>query len=630
MRSTLWNRFVRTGVSLTLLAAVVGVSLASAEPAPGRPRRSRALNLFAAANLLLEVNRVQCNLSNTGEVCSAAGSPVGGGGFWPKGTVDQYIFNSGLQIAVVIERNVPGFAWSGDTTGAFIFDPRGDQAAGDPLTNIFNSLDPADLAAWPNAAIVRDAAIYNPILLGRNQVSEGDAWVRYWEGNPALLGGRSHPAGILVEQRALSWNFPAGNEDIVYFVFTFYNVSASNAAAYNNPTIPAAIQGEIAAAGALFQQLNEAKFGIAIPDNGYVLEDVYAAFAMDADVAQFLHNYSTAFLPFNIGSTYTGDFLPEVGWTFPPDVFGAPFFPAPGFVGVKYLKSPESSPGVQVGLTMFSNTTNGPPFADAQGVNLLYRRLSGFLGGGDVQCNPFTNPATARLRRLCFLAQTQADARFYQASGPFDLPPGEARTIVVGYIHAAPTDTVASYVGGDVKPGVPFAGDSIRADPSKIRLVERIAGWVSESDLNGNLSIEQNEVTTVPRSLFHKALIAQTVFDNKFLLPFSPEAPPYFLVPGDNKVTVVWQESPSEASGDPFFAIANQPFDSIGGQNALYDPNFRQFDVEGYRIYRGRSASELELIAQFDYAGTSFADFNGAIAYGDADGNGLEECAPEL
>jgi hypothetical protein len=631
MRSTLWNRCVRTGAWLALLGTVVGVLPADATRAAGRPRRPRALRLFATAGLLLDANRVQCGITSAGEVCvSFTGSPVGGGGFWPKGTVDQYIFNSGLQIAAVVERGIPGFAWSGDTVGTFIFDPRDDQVSGEPLTNIYNSLDPDDRAAWPAGAVVRDAAIYHPVLLGRSQVSEQDSWVRYWEGNPALLGGRTHPAGILVEQRSLAWNFPSGNEDIVYFTFTFYNVTASNPAVYSNPTVPPEIQSEIAAAGAQFQQLNESQLGVAIPDDGYVLEDMYAAFAMDADVAQFSHNYSTAFLPFNIGSTYTGDFLPEVGWTFPPDVFGPPLFPAPGFVGVKYLRSPESSPGVQVGLTMFSNTTNGLPFPDAVGVNLLYRRLSGFFGPADVQCNPFTDPAQARARRLCFLSQVQADARFYQASGPFDLPPGEARTIVVAYLHAAPLDIVAPFVGTDVKPGIPFTGDSIAADTTKIRTIDRVAGWVTQGDSNANGVIEQSEVTTAPRSLLHKARVAQAVFDNMFLLPFAPQAPEFYLVPGDNQITVAWQPSRSEADGDPFFTIASQAFDTLGNLNPLYDANFRQFDVEGYRIYRGRTAAELELVAQFDYAGTTFRDFTGALQYGDQNGDGKIQCAPEL
>ncbi len=629
MRSTVWNRFVRTSVLLGI-AALVGTSVASARPAPDRARRPRALNLFASSGLLLEANRVACGIDNVGQVCVAfSGSPVGGGGFWPKGTPDQYIFNSGLQLAAVVDP-AAGFAWAGDTAGTWFFDPRGDQAGGDPLGSIYNSLDPADLAAWPNGAMVRDASIYNSVLLGQKRISDGDAWVRYWEGNPIQLGGREHPMGVMVEQRAMAWNFPSGNEDIIYFVFTFYNVTARNASAYTG--LDPAIQAEVAAIGTQFQDLNEAKFpGLAIPDGGYTLKNLYAAFGMDADVAVFSTNYSTAFLPFNIGSTYAGDFLPEVGWRFPSDLFGAPFFAGPGFVGVKYLKSPESSPGVQVGLTLFSNTTNGLPFPDAVGDHLLYRRLSGYLGASDIQCNPFTDPVVARARRLCYLAQTQADARFYQSSGPFDLAPGASATIVVAYIHAAPVAGVAGIVvGGDNAPGVPATGDSIFARPALVRPIDRVAGWVSQNDANNDSIIQQTEVTTVPRSLLNKALVAQAVFDAKFLLPNAPAAPQFFLVPGSNQVTVVWQKSTTEADGDLYFAIASQPFDSLGAQNALYDPNFRQYDVEGYRIYRGRTASELTLLAQFDYAGTSFIDYTGAIVYGDLDGDGLTQCAPEL
>ncbi len=626
MRSTVWTRFARTSVVVSL--AVLGLAnVASAKPEPTRPGR-RPLNLFASSGLLLEANRVQCGIDNVGQVCVAfSGSPVGGGGFWPKGTVDQYIFNSGLQLAAVVDP-AAGFAWAGDTAGAWYFDPRGDQASGDPLGSIYNSLDPADFPAnWPNGATVRDASIYNAALLGQQKISDGDSWVRYWEGNPIQLGGREHPMGIMVEQRSMAWNFPVGNEDIIYFVFTFYNVTASSPSAYTglDPTI----QAEVAAIGQQFQDLNETKFGISIPNGGYTLKNLFAAFAMDADVAVFDHNYSTAFLPFNIGSTYSGDFLPEVGWTFPNTVFGSPFFAGPGFVGVKYLKSPESSPGVQVGLTLFSNTTNGLPFPDAVGDHLLYRRLSGFLGPADIQCNSSSIPAVARALRLCYLAQTRADARFYQASGPFDLAPGQSATIVVAYIHAAPVSVPGIPIGGDLAPGVPASGDTLFVNPSRVRLIDRIAGWVSAADANGNSRIDQAEVQTVPRSLLNKALVAQAVFDAKFLLPNAPTAPQFFLVPGDNAATVVWQASQTETDGDLYFNIASQPIVS-GTQNALYDPNFRKFDVEGYRIYRGRSSSELTLLAQFDYALSQFVDFTGAIAYGDLDGDGLVQCAPEL
>ena len=134
----------------------------------------------------------------------------------------------------------------------------------------------------------------------------------------------------------------------------------------------------------------------------------------------------------------------------------------------------------------------------------------------------------------------------------------------------------------------------------------------------------------MPRSLLNKALVAQAVYDNKFLLPFAPEAPTFFLVPGDNQVTVVWQKSETETvkagGGDPYFAIASDP------TSTLYDPNFRQYDVEGYRIYRGRTTGDLSLVAQFDYAGTTFTDFTGGVRLHRriADGDGISECAPEL
>ena len=82
---------------------------------------------------------------------------------------------------------------------------------------------------------------------------------------------------------------------------------------------------------------------------------------------------------------------------------------------------------------------------------------------------------------------------------------------------------------------------------------------------------------------------------------------------------------------DPFFAIASQPKNADGTVNALYDPNFRGTDVEGYRIYRGRASnpSELTLIAQFDYPPDPFSgrghfhDFRATV-------NPVPECAPEL
>src|SRR5262245_47792556 len=154
MHSTVWNRLVRMG-ALVSLAAFALASVAGAEPAP-RPGR-RALNLFASSGLLLEANRIQCGLDNVGQVCVAfSGSPVGGGGFWPKGTPDQYIFNSGLQLAGIVDPAAP-FSWASDTSGAYFFDGRGDQLSGEGITGWYSAIDPADINAWPTDAYVRNS-----------------------------------------------------------------------------------------------------------------------------------------------------------------------------------------------------------------------------------------------------------------------------------------------------------------------------------------------------------------------------------------------------------------------------------------------------------------------------------------
>src|SRR6266513_4827463 len=421
MRSTWWTRAVRATLAAALLATTAGV--ASAKPNPSRPGKRSGTNLFALTFGVMNVNRFFCGINNIGELCvDPNNSPVVGGGFWPKGTPDQYIFNSGLQLAAVVSTlPADAFAWRGDTVGAFFMDPRGDQAQGDPITLVYSSLDPADAAAWPNGAVVRDANIYSSVLLGRDNISQEDLWVRTWEGNPAFLSGRTHPMGILVEERGMAWNFPSGNEDIIYFVFTFYNVTADSTggcAAYS--AIDPAIRSEICAIGADFQARNEARFGINIPSGGYAFDSMYAAFFSDQDVGDAGRNYGTAVLPFDMMVAYKADFL-EPNWTFPSEIFGAPFVKSPGFIGVKFLKSP-------AGLAIWSNTLNsGTGYPDPVGVKQLFRYLSG--GSSPAQGDfPCTFQGSQKQKHFCFAAQNFADTRGFQSSGPFTLGPGTSRT----------------------------------------------------------------------------------------------------------------------------------------------------------------------------------------------------------
>lgn len=589
------------------LVSVVGKLEAQTKHPPARS----APNLFAYSSSWVDVNHVFCSTNNFQGGCSQANSETLAASWPVPYYFQQYIFGSGLQVAGIIPGSA-GFAWAGDTVGALFIDLRG-YTSGTPRAEVYNSRDTADASAWPAAAVVRDPAVFDARLIGRNTVSEQDLWTRYWDGAPVPGIQSVHQMGLMVDQRLMAWRYPTGNDDIIYFVFTLYNVTARDANAYANPTIPAELQSDIAAVGRAFQDSVEPATTVAIPDGGYAFDSVYIALTIDHDIATFSQNYGAASLPFGLGIGYDGRFRDGQGWVYPPEIFGTPpFAPAPGLLGARFLRAPGP-------FGLFTTYTGSSIFHAPIGVSQLWRYLSGNLDSlsGDGFCNGPASPREAKAHGFCFVLQAMADARFTVSSGPFQLAPGESKTVVAAFLFAAPLDTVNAFVGGDLKPGYPSRGDSIAADTTKITTIERAAGWRTQIDANANGVIEPQEVTTVRRSLLHKAQVAQAIVDAKFLMPTAPDAPDFFLIPSDNAVTVVWQPSATEQTGDPYYALASDR------SSALYDPNYRQFDVEGYRIYRGTDPRALTLLVQLDHDNTTFVDYLGALDY-------PGRCAPEL
>jgi hypothetical protein len=227
----------------------------------------RPFNLNAASpNVLLAVNQFQCTVRNNGDTCADLNnSPIIPGGFWPVGAPNQYMFNSGVNLAGRIPVNSPGNPWAGDTVAAFFFDARGTQAHGSPLTDIYNSLIPADVDNWPTegsladfpfvSGIISDTSIFSPLLAGRKAASQQDTYFVIWDGDPSLNASREHPMGILVEQRTMAWNYPAGNEATIFFVYKLTNVTNSQK----------------------FQQLNESRFFGGrndLPDAGWKIDSI--------------------------------------------------------------------------------------------------------------------------------------------------------------------------------------------------------------------------------------------------------------------------------------------------------------------------------------------------------------------
>lgn len=573
MRRKAWITFKGVATALGIYAVLLATALpANAQGVTARPKYTRSagqtkspFNLNSSNIYLLSLNAWLCGLQQIGEVCtSAVGSSVGGGGFWPQGTANQYIFNSGLQVAAVI--GADGGAAANDTVATFFFNASGNGAgaptpfltgvpssptlSGEGPGFIFSSARPEDLANWPEACYLD-----NPVFGRVKTLSELDTCVQYWDGDPtASHFPDSHPMGLLVTQHGLLWSFPS-NKDIMFFIYKFKNVSNTPEFRARNPGTPA---------------------------GGWTLTNVYSAFAMDADVsgAEYSENYASVVPDLNMATTWQYDFETSDFVPYAPN-----FDAAPGFVGVKFLKSPVNTddtarvvrvgadtrtvqPGQQLGLTFFSIFTNGGIMSDAGNGHQAFRYLSGqLLPTEKSQWCPSAPPG------MCYVDLAgPADMRFYQSSGPFTLKPGQEAEIVVAYVAGAPVP--GTYTKGTIVP-VGNVTDTTRA-------IEKVMGRGFNRP-------------GFP-SLFANAKTAQAIFDANFVLPSSPTAPAVTVIPGDHQNTVIWDASPVSKE-DPYCRLALDP------TNALYDPNFRCKDFEGFRVYRKSNPSaDWTPIAQFDLA----------------------------
>ena len=658
-RSQTARRLLAGGALMGVLLAAGAAAIGDVSPEAKRSgaAASRSLSLFSGPKLELSANQWQCGLDSEGNVCTNIfNSPTGAGGNWPIGTPNAYIFNTGMQVGGISADGA--YDWANDTLGAFFFDASGTHPSGSQVTNIYNSLDPADLCGdadgdgfddcWGQAdyspsksfptledLYITNADLYEENLLGRANISQQDSWVQYWDGDPTRITDRQHPMGLLITQRSLAWNYPLGNEAVLYFIYEIRNVT--NTPEFQLPNELAFFSGDPAG----------------IPDEGITYNEVYAGFSTDMDVADAGSNFSTAILPFDLGISYHGGFdAPTFSYT--PSIFFPPFFTtAPGIVGVKYLKSPVNpATGEEVGLTRFSITLNGGPpgsVGDPANDKQLWRYHSGFLNPalGDAPCSVApevdTGQPSTTEQSVCFVYQDPFDTRFFQSSGPFTLAPGQQVTVVVAYLAAATVQTMpdgslsgisANAAASANPPGTPSfhpgypsargcdasgnnctVVDAVNA----VKPLEKGAGWAGYSGpapsgrADGALDGPENKlpvfdengtpyVSVVQGSLLGKALVAQTIFDNKFLLGFAPVQPNFYLVPGNNQVTVLWDRSITEEVGDPFFAVAGD------STSALYNPNYRSNDVEAYAIWRNAGQTAPELVAFFDYANTTYTD----------------------
>ncbi|HTW92869.1 MAG TPA: hypothetical protein VMH22_14350 [bacterium] len=209
----------------------------------------------------------------------------------------------------------------------------------------------------------------------------------------------------------------------------------------------------------------------------------------------------------------------------------------PGVIAYKFLESPRDTNGQRLGMTAFKKfTIDIDPVTDAA----QYLTMAGF----DYRTGVYSPYDSA-------LDVAPADKRFIQCSGPFTLPPGKMTRLIVAVM------------------GAPFGGANQKWDSRPVDSLVHLAKLANQ---------------------------AQFIYDQGWLLPGPPVAPNLTMVPGDNRVRLVW-DNLSEITPDPYWQKVAS--DSL---KPGWDPKYRKYPFEGYAAYRSRNGTDWALIGQCDLA----------------------------
>jgi hypothetical protein len=589
---------LRWGVGL-LGALLISVSAVTAQTTRDKYEAHKAkqlaassFNLNADETVAMNVNNWLCGLSNNGEVCTNTfGSTTGGGGFWPVGTGNQYVFQEGLQMAARDPLDNTKFV------AAHCFNVSATNASCKPRSNIYRSDNAEDLANWPGSCYLINPQTGKKVAA----LSQFDTCVRYWDGDPSGTVPGGHPMGIEVVQHTLAFTL-SGFRDMIFFLMKIKNVSGDP----------------------LFKQANP---GLAIPAGGWTLKDMYVAFASDHDVS-FDHsgNNLGVFVPFLnptqplfLAAVYEANFDA-------PDFSPYPqcgFCTVPGIVGTTFLRSPYNTTGAPI-QTNVAGVQRTVPSATVAEIEALRARAAGdsialasldtavanaarrdqvtaqttlktyevgqSFGSMYERGGSFSDPseagqswryysgnlnATERAQvtnsppGFGFVSQAApGDVRIFHATGPITLAPGDSTEVIAGLVVGAPVLNVTGFTPGTLVPqGLP--GDTTR-------LIEKIMG--------------RGKTNTNYPSIFKAVLDARTLFETSFLLPSPPPSPTVTAIPGDRQIALTWSGEAVTAA-DPYYDVALS--------RGITD--YRKNDFEGYRVYRKvRPNADWELIAQYD------------------------------
>ncbi len=514
----------RLGLLGLLLVVLVAPVSARTATAPWRPSARRFENRQYLKN------QWRINISNYGTF--GYSETRSGGGEWPAGSGDMYIYGAGIWIGSIKK----GLRPNKDTLVSCGYNPNSGKSEMTPgcfdsplggygsrefeRVYVYPEDWPPNLNDFPPEL---SDSVRTPLripsgnetipgyfyYIPRNAVSTGDAWAVFNDKDPAQhvasLSPTPRPQNIEVYQTTYSWTLP-WNRDIVFFKLDVRNRDTAT--------------------------IREMRIGMVCDADVGNAADDWCGLALH----KYIYNSSLSDSVFvdNMGYVWSNDAVPSgmVGF----DFLQSPYVKNPdgsidGFDGLDNNGNgliDEPAEGRQLGMTSFKifTLTDADPKDDFE----QYLAMAGYdYANPQHPYNPFDSTD-----------QAPADKRFLQSTGPFDLAPNEIATVTIAVIAA------------DRAPGT---------------------------------------AATMPYYLALASQAAQQAYDNNWIAPEPPPSPNLTVIPGDGRVTLVWDDFP-EHSKDRFFPLSR----------ALASPFYQEQDFQGYKVYRSRTGqpNTWSLLAQFD------------------------------
>lgn len=551
------------------LLALIAVPLEAAAPGRAKAKRSASTLLARFEARQSSGNNVAFYLSNTGFLAVNPTSPFAPGGFWPSGSTNNYIYQSGFNLLGLIDADGDGvFGDTVESSAVYDAEWREGRASGsssDPDAGLFFSSNADDLELWPDEfrAVDDDPdsptfGLEVPLVIGDQDVVGLFTDV----GGPVYQSAGNNRLGVQVAWRG-SFISTGAERDIL-----FVNWTISNASRY----VPS----------------SEAPGG-----TPYDIRGAFADLKSDFDIGTPTDDASAILPTRQMALAYDSDFNEES--------FGR----QPAINGVVILASPTENDGI-----------DNPTALEPEGNGLVDETF------GDIMAAGLTHPVTGQPLVFPDEVLSLPAERFYlytmftygdQRPDPFSdaeayriLSAAPGATLLPAFDPYA--DFLEATIVEDLRQNVVVGPFDLPADgdAQQIWAAYFFSPAANDPSLNGRRA-DLSKLT--PEGEFSRAValgeVARVTFEAGFLRPLPPPAPDFRLIPGDRQVTITWDDFPVHNTLDSYAGTLQ------AGQLTLQDslpPSFpyidsyRAEDFEGFRVYRSLTGErdDATLIAQFD------------------------------